>query len=273
MEPNTDYTPLLKVCEAAARAGGKPLVQMLGEVDVREKGLHDLQTDADLAAEQAVCATIREHFPDHQIVCEETNPDTAGPQSEYRWIVDPLDGTTNFAHGVPFFSVSVALQKNGETIVGTILNPMLNECYTAALGAGAQLNGRAIHASSVTDISNALVAFGLPPAVNLELPDLKIFLAVAPLCQAARRTGSAALNLCYVAAGRYDMYWTYSTKIWDIAAGMLIAQEAGATVTGIDGRRHDGNSGFCLAAATPQLHRTLQDIAHRTCPDTSGLET
>ena len=151
----------------------------------------------------------------------------ATARAEYRWIVDPLDGTTNFVHGVPHYCVSLALERNGELLVGAVYDPLLEECFTAAAGQGAWLNGRPIHTSQVSLLSEALAAVGFPPKVTRDSPDLLLFLEMVCRCQAIRRTGSSALNLCYLAAGRFDLYWSYSTNIWDVAAGVLILREAG----------------------------------------------
>jgi myo-inositol-1(or 4)-monophosphatase len=182
-------------------------------------------------------------------------------RAEYRWIVDPLDGTTNFVHGVPHYSVSLALERNGELLVGAVYDPMLEECFTAAAGQGAWLNGRPIHTSQISLLSEALAAVGFPPNMNRDSPDLLLFLEMVPRCQAIRRTGSSALNLCYLAAGRFDLYWSYGTHIWDVAAGVLLLREAGGWITSPAGGDFSLEEAHFLAAASRELHAQLREIA------------
>ena len=159
-------------------------------------------TQADLASQEAVRRIVLGAFPAHCLLGEEKVPgEPATDRAEYRWIVDPLDGTTNFVHGVPHYSVSLALERNGELLVGAVYDPMLDECFTAAAGRGARLNGRPMHASTVSRLSEALAAVGFPPNVQRDSPDLSLFVEMVCRCQAIRRTGSSALNLCYMAAG------------------------------------------------------------------------
>jgi myo-inositol-1(or 4)-monophosphatase len=275
----------LRVCEEAVRVGSREIRQWIGRFEVRKKGYADLVTQADFASQEAVRQTVLGAFPDHSFLGEENlakgdspifaNPccamasakigtvpsDTPQQRAEFRWIVDPLDGTTNFVHGVPHYCVSLALERNGELLAGAVYDPMLDECFTAAKGQGAKLNGHPIRTSEVSDLSEALAAVGFPPDVGPDTPDLRVFLKMIGRCQAIRRTGSSALNLCYLAAGRYDIYWSYSTKIWDVAAGALILREAGGCITSTD----DGE--FCLeearflAAANDRLHAQLRDVA------------
>ena len=160
-------------------------------------------------------------FPDHVLLAEEDGTPGSRPISgnRYRWIADPLDGTTNFVHQVPFFSVSLALEHNGQLLVGAVYDPSADECFTAVAGTRGQRNGRPIRTSQVKTLADALVSAGFPNVVAEDAPDLKMFLAALRVCQALRRTGSAALNLAYVAAGRFDAAWSSSTKVWDVAAG------------------------------------------------------
>ncbi len=253
MEPLQDY---LAVCEKAVRRGGLAIAQLAGKFDVREKGPADLVTEADVASQQAISQTIWNVFPDHCIIGEEDiNTGSAANdrlrRSPYRWIIDPLDGTTNFVHGVPHYAVSLALERNNEPLVGAVLNPVNGECFTAALGQGARLNGRLIHTSKVTELSEALGVMGVPPGVRQDSPDLLVYSQAVFHCQAIHRTGSAALNLCYIAAGRYDLVWTFSTKIWDVAAGILLIREAGGAICTPDGRDYHLDQGPFLAAANP----------------------
>jgi myo-inositol-1(or 4)-monophosphatase len=256
----SDY---LEVCERAVKQAGQLLLERLGRVSVREKGRADLVTEADIESQALIRTVLLEAFPDHLVLGEEDPPAVVAPSpsGHYQWIVDPLDGTTNYVHQVPLFSVSLALEHGGEVLVGAVYQPIDQESFTAAAGQGAFLNGRPIRTSSVSTISQALVAVGFPAVVTPDAPDLRLFLAAAESCQAVRRMGSAALNLCYLAAGRFDACWSYSTKLWDVAAGILIAREAGAIVTSPEGGLYAMPQSQYLAAATPKLHKELSQLA------------
>lgn len=243
----------IKVCEQAVTLGGEVLLEWYGRAAVHHKGPSDLVTEADFAAQEVVRKVVLEAFPDHTLVGEEGDAEPRS-QSGYRWIVDPLDGTTNYVHGVPFFSISVALEDAGKLLVGAVLNPLSGELFQAAAGRGASLNGRAIRTSSVAKFSDALAAVGFPAGVQRDSPDVAAFLRAVSGCQAIRRTGSAALNLCYVGAGRFDANWCFSTHAWDIAAGALIVQEAGGIVTSPAGGILELDSGRFLATANEELH-------------------
>ena len=248
----------LEVCEHAARAGGHVLYSMIGNVEVREKGKADLVTEADLQAQSIIQEAIAKEFPDHGFIGEETGlPKPGDRPTGLFWAVDPLDGTTNFVHHVPHFATSVALVENGEPVVAAVFNPMTEECYTAEVGKGAYLNGIPILCSGETDPSQALAVVGFPPVVDEETPDLKLFMAAIDKYQAIRRTGSAALNTCYLAAGRFDAMWNFGVKIWDIAAGVLMIREAGGVVSNWDGGPIDLFSPRLIASATPELHEHL----------------
>lgn len=265
MDDNNEY---LRVCEEAVRAGGRVIQDWLGRTNTHEKGPADLVTEADFASQERVRRIVLGAFPNHTLLGEEDNNGSEAaiktPDPFYRWIVDPLDGTTNFVHGVPHYCVSLALERNGELLVGAVYDPSLDECFTAASGRGAWLNGREIHTSAVVDCSEALAAVGFPPGVKGGSPDVDLFLEMIPRCQAIRRTGSAALNLCYVAAGRFDMFWSFSTHIWDVAAGVLIIREAGGCVSASDGGQFRLDDADFLAAANPALHEKLRNIAAKS---------
>jgi myo-inositol-1(or 4)-monophosphatase len=254
----------LRVCEEAVRAGGQVIQDWVGKTEVRKKGPADLVTQADFASQAEVRRIVLGAFSDHGLLGEEAD-DISGRKSptsraEYRWIVDPLDGTTNFVHGVPFYCVSLALERNGELLVGAVYDPVNGECFTAARGHGAHLNGRPIHVSEVSQLSEALAVGSFPPNVQADTSDLKLFLAMIPRCQAIRRTGSSALNLCYIAAGRFDLFWSYSTHIWDVAAGVLILREAGGLVTSPTGGEFLLEEAHFLASATRELHAQALDV-------------
>ena len=254
---------LLTVCEQAARAGGAVLLDWAGRFSVREKGPADLVTDADLASQEAVRRVVLNAFPDHDFLSEEDGPGDAEKgrgASRYRWICDPLDGTTNYVHRVPEFAVSVAVERNGELQAGCVFNPVTAECFTGSRGGGAFLNGRPIHASGVEQLEQALLAVSFPPRVLPDSLALKEFGLAATRAQAVRRTGSAALNLCYVAAGRFDAYFARETKTWDVAAGWLLIREAGGIVTDINGGPcHLDNPRF-IAAGSEALRSEIQTL-------------
>ncbi len=244
-----DFLPL---CEQAARAGGAVLLDWMDRFEVREKGPSDLVTEADLASQKVIRELLLNVFPSHGFLGEE-GADERG-DGAYRWIVDPLDGTTNYAHRLPQFCVSVALEKAGELIVGTVFDPLSGECFTAQKAAGAFLNGRPIRVSGVTQLANALAAVSFPARVERGSPLIQDFIEVLHRAQAVRRMGSSALNLAYLAAGRLDAYWATDTKIWDVAAGWLLVQEAGGVVTGLGGVPRDLAHPHFVSAATQQLH-------------------
>jgi myo-inositol-1(or 4)-monophosphatase len=259
MLPLTDY---LDVCEKAVRVGGAVFQDWIGRFEVHKKGPTDLVTQADVACQEAVRDVVLQAFPSHSLLGEENTPANANQQrTEFRWIVDPIDGTTNYAHGFPHYCVSLALERNGELLVGAVYNPSPDECFTAIKRQGARLNGQPIHVSKVSAMSEALAAVGFPYDLHPQSPDLLLFMEMIYRCQAVRRTGSAALNLCDVAAGRFDLFWSYSTKIWDVAAGVLIVREAGGTVTSPTGGAFDLESGKFLTAATLPLHGQLCELA------------
>lgn len=260
---------LVTVCEAAARAGGQVLLDWRERFTVREKGPADLVTEADLASQEAIRALMAKEFPGHAFVGEESEAGTrdalgGDSKSEWTWVVDPLDGTTNYVHGLAQYAVSVAILHRGEPEAGCVFDPVAGECYTAARGKGAWLNGRAIRPSGRTDLAQSLVAVSFPAQIDAQSRELQDFLAVFPHCQAFRRMGSAALNLCYVAAGSLDAYWATSTKIWDIAAGTLMVAEAGGAVAALDGGPLDIRTGKFIAAATgPLMGRLVGLLGYR----------
>ncbi len=245
----------LAVCEHACRQAGAVLRHWQGRFSVREKGPADLVTEADLAAQQVVREIVLGAYPDHGLLGEEgANLPSQGP---FRWIVDPLDGTTNYVHGLGNYGVSLALERDGELLVGCVYDPVAEECFSALRGGGARLNGQTISASRVQRLSDALVAVSFPARMTRQAPQLGQFVEVLLEAQAIRRLGSSALNLCYVAAGRLDAFWATETCIWDIAAGVLLVREAGGLVTGLEGGPFDLNCPRPVAAATPELHRQL----------------
>jgi myo-inositol-1(or 4)-monophosphatase len=250
----------LEVCQRATRDAGAVLVEMMGKVTVRHKSPADLVTDADLAAEEIITTTLRREFPDHGVFSEEGEPVGGGLAAEYCWVVDPLDGTTNYAHGAPHFSVSVALVERGDPLVACVFDPVRNELFWAVRGQGAWLADHAIRCSSVVSMSEALGVIGLPPKVQEDSPDLVALLRAVPRFQALRRTGSTALNMAYVAAGRFDAGWAFATQAWDMAAGVLLVREAGGMVCSPNGGALNLRSGRFLIAATEGLGREIVSL-------------
>jgi myo-inositol-1(or 4)-monophosphatase len=255
----------LTLCEKAAQAGAQTLVDWIGRFQVREKGPADLVTEADSASQEAIRRVLMTAVPDHGFVGEE-GAAAINANAEYCWVADPLDGTTNYVHQVPHYAVSLALLHRGRPIVGVVLDPVSRETYSAASGQGAFLNGKAIHTSDVRVLSQALVAASFSARVPADSPEIDQFTAALLNCQAVRRTGSAALNLAYVAAGRFDGFWAQSTQSWDVAAGVLLVEEAGGVVTLLGGEPFDLKVPHPVASANADLHaefRTLLANARR----------
>lgn len=224
---------------------------------VSKKGPIDLVTEADIASEKNIIAEIRRRFPDHEILAEESGLNQTG-KSACRWIIDPLDGTTNFAHQIPLFAVSIAFAVDNEINVGIVLNPVSGELFTAVRGQGATLNGTAIEVSRQKDISESLLATGFPYDVKQMLdPVMLRFKQCIAASQGIRRLGSAALDLCFVACGRFEGFWEENLNPWDTAAGWLIAEEAGARVTDFSGNPYDLNQKEILATNS-HIHNELQ---------------
>ena len=262
----------VKIAETAARQAGAQLQSMRGRVTIREKGPRDLVTEADLEAQRIIRQVLLGQFPDHRFLGEEQE-DLTLPEgglasgdagdSPFCWVVDPLDGTTNFAHELPMYAVSIALRQSDDFVAGVIYDPSLDEMYSVAAGEDATLNGQVITTSNCQELSAALVAASFSANVPTGSIEIARFVEMIHNCQAVRRMGSAALNLSYVAAGRLDAYWASSVKIWDVAAGLLLVERAGGVVTGLDGGPVDLDRPAFAAAATPQLHARLIETLDR----------
>jgi myo-inositol-1(or 4)-monophosphatase len=253
----------LETCEAAARAGGRELMSWRGRFVAREKGITDFVTDADLASEEAIRRVIAARFPDHAFIGEEQPPDK-WPDSagQMTWIVDPLDGTTNYVHGYPHYAVSVAVARGSDVLAGVIYDPLTDKCFAARTGIGAWCNGDRLKTTAVTEVGASLVAISLPAHVRRDSQDLSDFVEAAQVCQGVRRSGSAALNLAYVASGALDAFWATHIHPWDVAAGVLLVREAGGVVTARDGSEFDLWHPDFLAAAGQELHdRLLKALA------------
>jgi myo-inositol-1(or 4)-monophosphatase len=260
-------TEYLQVAEHAARAGGAVLQDWLGRIVAREKSPKDLVTEADVASQHVIEETLLAAFPDHAFLGEEES--SAGNENSdsldwvnqsFCWVVDPLDGTVNYVHGLQPFAVSIALMQEGQPIVGVVYDPCSGECYTAERGQGAHLNGEPLRSSDCESLDQSLVAASFPPDVPRGALEISQFVEMLHQTQALRRLGSAALNLSYLAAGRLDAYWATSPKAWDIAAGVLIAEEAGAVITNLAGLPLHWGQPELAAAATSRLHEQMVAI-------------
>lgn len=251
------------MCEVAARAGASELARLQGRFTSREKGPKDLVTDADLASQRAIEGIVHSAFPDHAFVGEEGSVDAATGEGEYRWIVDPLDGTANFVHGLRPYAVSVALARGDELLVGVVYDPTHDECFSASRGGGAWCNGKRLHVSDCRELHSAMMAASFTANVQRDSEEMRHFIEVSLECQSLRRLGSAALNLCYVAAGTLDAYWSTSVKSWDVAAGLLLVLEAGGVVTAADGTALQLDRPRLATAATAALHEKLVAVLRR----------
>jgi myo-inositol-1(or 4)-monophosphatase len=225
----------LEISEAIAREAGALLHNYFERhIGFELKGEFDLVTEADRASEKLVIERLQQHFPTHSIVAEESGG-LAGESAEYCWYVDPLDGTTNFAHGFPMYNVTLALEKAGEIVAGVIFDPERNEMFTCERGAGSQLNGVPIHVSRVALVDDALVATGFPSRKRHRDVNVHFYYQLAMITHGVRRAGAAALDLAYVASGRLDAFWEFGLNPWDMAAGMLLIAEAGGKCSDMHG--------------------------------------
>jgi myo-inositol-1(or 4)-monophosphatase len=264
----------LEVCLEAARAGGRALLDWQDRFTRREKGRADFVTEADLASQEAIRRTVRKAFPDHDFLGEEDAADRKAKglspiperQSAFRWIVDPLDGTTNYIHRLPGYAVSIALQRHDKLILGVVFDPLSEDCFLAQRGQGATLNGSPIMTSRCPEAREAMVAVSFSPHVTRQSPEIQRFIEILLNCQSVRRMGSAALNLSYVAAGRLDAYLATSVSIWDVAAGCLLVEEAGGSVTSIHGTPLSLDKPELIAAASTPLADELVSIANPATP-------
>ncbi|TWU28551.1 inositol monophosphatase family protein [Bythopirellula polymerisocia] len=254
-----ESTELLVTCELAARRGAEELIRWRSRFTTREKSAHDLVTDSDLASQKAIHEVISSAFPEHGFLGEES-PDPTQLEEPYCWVVDPLDGTTNYVHGFPCYCVSVAVAEAGRVVAGVVFDPIANNCFKAALGQGSWLNGEPIRISRETDLSRALVAVSFPPEIHPDSPDIQAFLRISPACQAVRRTGSAALNLSYVACGWLDAHWAAAIHSWDSAAGVLLVAEAGGVVGSFAGNEYQLAQGDYCVASSPELFDQVQAL-------------
>jgi len=249
----------LEVAVSAAREAGRiQLGSFHDEHTVEFKGETDLVTEVDRACELAIVQILRDAFQDHDFLLEESAGTTRG--STFKWIVDPLDGTTNYAHRYPHFCCSIALEQAGETVLGVVLDPYRDEMFSAVRGESALLNGKPIRVSDETELVRCLLTTGFPYDIRTaQENNLDRFAKVILQAQAVRRSGSAALDLCYLASGRLDGYWILRLAPWDVAAGILMVEEAGGTVTDLKGGKNkSGPEG--LVASNGKIQQTLQRL-------------
>ena len=221
------------------------------------KGTYDLVTEADRTSEQLIVERLRKHFPTHAILAEEGGGNDGS--SEYRWYVDPLDGTTNFAHGFPVYNVTLALERSGELIAGVIYDPTRDEMFQAELGSGAYLNGQPIHVAATARIDDSLSATGFPSRKRHQNINIHFYYQLAMMSHGVRRAGAAALDLAYVACGRLDFFWEFALNPWDVAAGSLLVREAGGTCTDMLGAPLDLRGKHILADNTA-LHGDVVEL-------------
>jgi myo-inositol-1(or 4)-monophosphatase len=244
--------------EAALRAGAIQKERYGQKIQIDYKGEIDLVTEVDRACEAVVLETIRARFPDHDIVTEESVIARTG--SRYLWFIDPLDGTTNFAHGYPFFSCSIAMAVDGKVVAGAVYDPLKEELFTAERGAGSYLNGRRLSVSSSTELIRSLLLTGFPYDIRENLPHrLRHFNRLMGHARAVRRDGSAALDLCYVGAGRCDGFWEDRLQPWDMLAGNLVIEEAGGRVSRFDGAPM-GLEADEILATNGGIHEAMIDV-------------
>ncbi len=252
---------MLFVAVRAARRAGDLIVRHYENADsysVQQKQDRDFVTEVDQQAEEIILREIRKHYPDHGIVAEESA--RKNPDADIQWYIDPLDGTTNFVHGYPHFAVSISAWKKGKPLLAVVHDPMRNETFEAQNGGGAFLNRRRLRVSNCEKVKNALFASGLPPYRRTLLDDFQKRMAgCMKHADGYRRGGSAALDLAYVAAGRIDAYWEAGLKPWDIAAGILLVQEAGGIATGLSGESIDLERGDILVGNT-EMHLGFQKL-------------
>ncbi len=262
--PDLQLTNWLNAAKESARRGAEALEHWRGKFRIREKGRADLVSEADHAAQEAIRDYLARRFPDHLFVGEEgdelkTRPPADAPPA---WIVDPLDGTTNYVHDCPMYCVSIGLLVRNELVVGIVYDPRAEEMFAAAKGMGAWLGERRIHVSKIDRLGDALLSTGFSPSVEHSRKSADWWAKFAAHAQSLRRTGSTALNLAYVACGRFDGYWAFDNHPWDVAGGFVLVREAGGTVT-----RGDGGPEDCFepdqVASNGILHPQMLEVLKR----------
>ncbi|MDH4126545.1 MAG: inositol monophosphatase [Gammaproteobacteria bacterium] len=261
--------PLLNVAVMAARRAGSVLIKKmvnLGKLKIEQKGHNDFVSDADRAAEKAVIDCIHKHYPEHSILAEESG---SSGNSDTVWIIDPLDGTTNYLHGFPVFAVSIGVQVSGRMEHAVVYDPLRQELFSASRGAGANVDGHKLRVSGQMEMPRALIGTGFPfrdPGLDIS-PYMAMLSKTMVHTSGVRRAGAAALDLCYVAAGRLDAFFETGLGPWDLAAGSLIVREAGGIVSGLDGSENFLETGHVLCG-TPRIYR---EFAKLCAPEIKAL--
>lgn len=255
--------PTIEDVKEIAQQAGVILRQGFGKQHhIQHKGVIDLVTEIDRRSEAFILGQIRGRFPGHAIVAEESGGHDG--KEEYCWYIDPVDGTTNYAHGLPFFSVSIGVADEAGMLLGVVYDPMLDECFSAVRGEGAWLNDAPIHVSETTALVDSVLATGFPSdAHTAEKNNVEEFRRFTLKVQSIRRMGSSALNLSYVAAGRLDGNWALGMHVWDLAAGGLIVREAGGVITALDGSPDYMKPPYSLVAANPFVHPLMMEVLHK----------
>lgn len=253
--------PIVNIAIRAARAAGDVIVRHLDRLDtltIEEKGRNDLVSEVDREAERRIIGVVHRAYPDHAVLAEESG---ARAGTEYEWVIDPLDGTKNYLHGLPHFAVSIAVRRGTRVDHGVVLDPVRNELFVASRGAGARLDDRRIRVAPRNNLDGALIGTGFPfrEMDNLEAY-LEMLRALMPRCGGVRRAGAAALDLAYVASGRLDGFWEFGLAPWDMAAGALLVREAGGLVSDPHGGEAFMDSGDIVAASPKVLRAMLQHI-------------
>lgn len=262
--------PMMNIAVRAARNAGSILLRYYDHTDtltVSSKGLNDFVTEVDRASEQAIIETLRGSYPNHAILAEESG---VSEGNEFQWVIDPLDGTTNYLHGFPQFSISIALKHKGVLEHGLVYDPLRDEMFTASRGAGALLNDRRLRVTKIKTLNGALLGTGFPFRDQSQLaPYLGMFKELTKDTAGIRRAGSAALDLAYVAAGRLDGFWELGLSEWDFAAGVLLIKEAGGTVSDINGGRSFMETGNIIAGGM-RLHGAMASAIRPHLTDKLG---
>lgn len=260
--------PMLNIAVRAARGAGNVIIRSMARLDsiaIQTKDRNDFVTEVDREAENVIISTLRRAYPDHAILAEESGI-TAG--DDFQWIIDPLDGTTNFLHGFPQFAVSIALRHKGRLEQAVVYNPISQELFTASRGSGAMLNDRRIRVSNRKDLDGALLGTGFPFKAQHHLETyLDMFRALFPQTAGIRRPGSAALDLAFVAAGRLDGFWEIGLNTWDMAAGVLLIQEAGGLSSDFSGGNNHLESGNLVSGNPKVFAEILKTIRPHVTPD------
>lgn len=253
---------LTTAIEAVVRAGDMQMAQFGTNFQIKKKGTIDLVTEVDVAVERMFRALAAERFPDHHILAEELGGAATVPPGPC-WVFDPIDGTTNFAHGLPIFCASLALEIDGVAQIAAVYDPNRKELFTAERGGGAFLNGAPLRVSSAARLVDAMLVTGFPYDIHTRVDEIVgLFASFVGQVRAVRRLGSAAIDLCYVAAGRMDGFWERDLKPWDIAGGALIVEEAGGRITNMDGQPFTSRGGHVLAT-NGHLHDSMLDVIAR----------